>query len=81
MTILITGATGFIGRHVCAALTAQQQPVIALLRDPTTQLPTLKQQVRQLGGDAHALRAVKGNLDEPHWGYTLHCPPCPRSFT
>lgn len=74
MTILITGATGFIGRYVCAALTAQQQPVIALLRDPTTQLPTLKQQVRQLGGDAHALRAVKGNLDEPSLGLQTALP-------
>lgn len=68
MTILVTGATGFIGRHVCATLTSQQHHVVALLRDPTTQLPTLKQQIRQLGGDEHALSAVKGDLDETSLG-------------
>jgi nucleoside-diphosphate-sugar epimerase len=43
MTILITGATGFIGRHVCAEL-SKSQALIAVLRQPEQQLPLLRQQ-------------------------------------
>jgi uncharacterized protein YbjT (DUF2867 family) len=34
MTVLVTGATGFIGPHVAHALRAREQPVRALVRDP-----------------------------------------------
>jgi len=33
---LITGATGFIGRHVCAQLTRDQHQICAALRQPQT---------------------------------------------
>ena len=33
-TIAVTGATGFAGRHVVAALTAEGHQVKALVRDP-----------------------------------------------
>jgi uncharacterized protein YbjT (DUF2867 family) len=35
MTVLVTGATGFIGPHVAHALRAREQPVRALVRDPS----------------------------------------------
>src|SRR6185312_14614128 len=34
MTVLVTGATGFIGPHVAHALRARELPVRALVRDP-----------------------------------------------
>ncbi|HBC17855.1 MAG TPA: NAD-dependent dehydratase, partial [Alcanivorax sp.] len=47
MTLLITGATGFIGRHVCAQLT-HDHDILAVLRQPDSQLPALRQQVNAL---------------------------------
>lgn len=64
MTCLITGATGFIGRHLCAHLTASGQPVLALMRDPA-QLARFRQQVTALGGQGDLLDALPGNLDLP----------------
>ena len=34
MHVLVTGATGFVGRHVCARLLADGQQVTAIVRDP-----------------------------------------------
>jgi NADH dehydrogenase len=34
MTVLVTGGTGFVGRHVVHALRAREVPVRALVRDP-----------------------------------------------
>ena len=65
MTVFITGATGFIGRHVCASLTRHNHAVIAMLRHPDTQLDTLRQQVDNLGGQGQLIQAVSGNLDQP----------------
>lgn len=67
MTLLITGATGFIGRHVCATLT-HHHDVLAVLRQPDTQLPALRQQVDALGGQGQRLHAVPGDLDQPGLG-------------
>lgn len=67
MTLLITGATGFIGRHVCAQLTLNHD-VLAMLRQPDTQLPALRQQVEALGGQGERLHAVQGDLDLPGLG-------------
>jgi uncharacterized protein YbjT (DUF2867 family) len=35
MTVLVTGATGFVGPHVVHALRAREQPVRALVREPS----------------------------------------------
>src|SRR5690606_12108539 len=67
MTILITGASGFIGRHLCAHLTANEQPVLALLRQPT-QLPALRQQVDSLGGQGSLIQVLSGDLTLPGLG-------------
>lgn len=67
MTLLITGATGFIGRHVCAQLT-QHHDILAVLRQPDSQLPVLRQQVNALGGQGERLQAVQGDLDLPGLG-------------
>jgi len=67
MTILITGATGFIGRHVCAEL-SKNQTLIAVLRQPEQQLPLLRQQVDALGGNGAHIQAVAGDLERPKLG-------------
>lgn len=68
MTVLITGASGFIGRHVCAELTRQNFPVLAMLRRPHVQLEPLRAQVNALGGRGALLDAVAGDLDQPALG-------------
>ncbi len=68
MTILITGASGFIGRYVCAQLTRDQQPVLAMLRQPSSQLATLRRQVDALGGQGDLVQAIQGDLDQPDLG-------------
>ena len=68
MTLLITGATGFIGRHVCAQLSRDNQTLHAVLRQPHAQLPALREQVDALGGHGDRIHAVKGDLDLPGLG-------------
>lgn len=67
MNLLITGATGFIGRHVCAELTRRHH-VCAVLRQPETQLPALRRQVNALGGQGDRLQGVQGDLELPGLG-------------
>ncbi|MFL1464607.1 SDR family oxidoreductase [Marinobacter sp. HN1S83] len=67
MTLFITGATGFIGRHVCAQLT-RSHDLCAVLRQPESQLPILRRQVNALGGQGDRLHAVQGDLDLPGLG-------------
>lgn len=67
MNILITGATGFIGRHLCAHLTAQNHTVIALMRR-SHELPTLQTSVNSLGGRGASIKALSGDLAEPKLG-------------
>lgn len=67
MTVLVTGATGFIGRHLTAALTAKQQPVLALMRRPG-ELAALQEQVTRLGGHGNLIRALPGDLSAPGLG-------------
>ncbi|SFM35656.1 NAD-dependent epimerase/dehydratase family protein [Marinobacter zhejiangensis] len=67
MTILITGATGFIGRHLCAHLTANQVPVVALMRNPE-KLTSLRQQVTALDGQGDLISVISGDLDQPGLG-------------
>src|SRR5690606_30174196 len=64
MTFFVTGATGFIGRYLCAHLTASGKPVLALMRDPT-RLASFRDQVTALGGQGTLIDAVPGDLDHP----------------
>lgn len=73
MTLLVTGATGFIGRHLCAALTAKQQPVLALMRRPSG-LELLREQVTGLGGDGRLVNALPGDLSAADLGISTPMP-------
>ncbi|MFC4258864.1 SDR family oxidoreductase [Marinobacter lacisalsi] len=73
MSILISGATGFIGRHLCARLTANQQPVLALMRD-AGQLPALREKIDALGGQGSLVQALAGDLDRPRHLLSLALP-------
>ncbi|MGP4844465.1 SDR family oxidoreductase [Marinobacter sp. 1Y8] len=64
MNILVTGATGFIGRYLVAQLTARQHQVIALMRRPEV-IDDFRQQIEGLGGNGRCLSALKGDLDQP----------------
>ncbi|MBW0147990.1 SDR family oxidoreductase [Marinobacter arenosus] len=69
MKILITGASGFIGRHVCLALTQQGHEVIALMRSPDS-LATLRTFVRAGAGAAERISVLAGDLETPELGLT-----------
>lgn len=69
-TTLITGATGFIGRWLILDLVSQGNTVTALMRKPETQLPELKSWIRQRGGDAEKIVAIKGDLSKENLGLT-----------
>lgn len=73
MNLLITGATGFIGRHLCAYLTTQNHTVIALMRRPH-ELPSLRAGVNELGGKGHLIHALPGDLAKPQLGITEPLP-------
>lgn len=60
-TCLVTGASGFIGRHLLASLTREGHPVLALLRQPA-QLPALQAEVTRLGGVGTGVAALAGDL-------------------
>lgn len=64
MNILVTGATGFIGRYLVAQLTARQHQVIALMRKPET-IDAFRRQIDSLGGEGHRVTALSGDLDQP----------------
>ncbi len=49
MRIVVTGATGFIGSHLCRALTGRGDEVVALTRKPDRAGPRLPSSVRSVG--------------------------------
>ncbi|HLT12792.1 MAG TPA: SDR family oxidoreductase [Marinobacter sp.] len=67
MNIIITGATGFIGRHLCITLTQQGHHVIALMRDPGN-LRNLREFVQHNGGEPEQIAAIQGDLAKPGLG-------------
>jgi nucleoside-diphosphate-sugar epimerase len=50
-TVLITGATGFIGSHLAERLVAEGACVRVLVRDPRKLIPTLRDRVEAVRGD------------------------------
>ncbi|PVZ88314.1 hypothetical protein C9426_09000 [Serratia sp. S1B] len=64
MAILVTGATGFLGRFVLLELLQQKQDVIALLRNPEQQMPTLCKWLQEKGCDTVYLQCIRGDLSQ-----------------
>jgi NADH dehydrogenase len=66
MTVLVTGATGFIGPHVVHTLRARDVPVRALVRDPTRASRLVAWGVELVRGDVTdpgSLRAATEGVD------------------
>jgi len=63
MRVLVTGATGFIGSHLCAALVARGDEVTALVRTPS-KAETLPRGVKILKGDLKIFAEPDRVLDE-----------------
>jgi nucleoside-diphosphate-sugar epimerase/pimeloyl-ACP methyl ester carboxylesterase len=66
--VLVTGATGLIGRWLVAALTARGRNVVALVRGAPQREPELRAFVRTLGGDDARLLVVSGDVESPTLG-------------
>ena len=66
MGYFITGATGFIGRHVTALLVGRGEPVYVLVRSGSR--ARLERLMRDCGPAGAAIIPVEGNLDQPMLG-------------
>ena len=66
--ILVTGATGFIGRFLLAQLLAQGERVVVLLRRPEQQMAELQTWLTAHGVDGTCLTAIQGDLAQPNAG-------------
>ncbi|MHA3053898.1 NAD-dependent epimerase/dehydratase family protein [Acinetobacter sp. ANC 4633] len=62
MAILVTGATGFLGRFVLLELLQQKQDVVALLRNPEQQMPSLCKWLEEKGCHTEHLECIQGDL-------------------
>lgn len=66
--ILITGATGFLGRWLLAALTRRGKTVAALVRGADRRREELTRFVERIGGDPRRLVAVEGDVEREGLG-------------
>jgi NAD(P)-dependent dehydrogenase (short-subunit alcohol dehydrogenase family) len=66
MGYFITGGTGFIGRHLVAALAARGEPIYVLVRPGSR--TRLERLVRDCGARGELIVAVEGDLDQPLLG-------------
>ena len=61
MSILITGATGFIGSHLIPVLELQNWQIVAAMRQPKTFSKTVeKRLLEEINGDTDWTQALKG---------------------
>jgi len=67
---VVTGAAGFIGRHLLVELTRQGTHVCALVRGPAARLPELRAWVDAHGGNGALLSAADFDLEAPDLGLT-----------
>lgn len=72
--ILVTGATGFIGRWLIAALTARGRRVAALVRGADARRAELASFIERIGGDASKLVVVEGDVERPGLGLSVALP-------
>ncbi len=63
MRVLVTGATGFIGTHLCRALAARGDSVVALVRTPA-KAAVLPEGTTQLSGDLTLFADADAHLPE-----------------
>lgn len=63
MTIAVTGATGFVGRHICRELVGRGYTVRALARDPAKASRVLPESTAIVTGDIHDDAAVAEAVD------------------
>ncbi|HSE13584.1 MAG TPA: SDR family oxidoreductase, partial [Rudaea sp.] len=66
MTYFVTGATGFIGRHLLAKLLARKGEVYCLVRKGSQE--KFEELRARFGGDGKRLHAVSGDLAKPALG-------------
>jgi NAD(P)-dependent dehydrogenase (short-subunit alcohol dehydrogenase family) len=66
MGYFITGGTGFIGRHLVAALAERGEPIYVLVRPGSR--ARLERVVRDCGAHGGLVVAVEGDLDQPLLG-------------
>ncbi|MBX3271676.1 MAG: alpha/beta fold hydrolase [Sandaracinaceae bacterium] len=66
--ILVTGATGFIGRWLLAALTRRGSTVAALVRGAADRRAELEGFVARIGGDPSKLVVVEGDVEREGLG-------------
>ena len=72
--VLVTGATGLIGRWLLAALTKRGKVTAALVRGADEREDELRAFVNRLGGDASRLVVVDGDVEEKGLGLTVSLP-------
>ena len=75
MKAIVTGGTGFIGRHLIDRLLAQGCEVWALVRDPAKAAELEKKNVRPLRGDLFAIPPLPDGFD-----LVFHLAGCTRSL-
>ncbi|MDO8330915.1 MAG: SDR family oxidoreductase [Fluviicoccus sp.] len=67
-TVLVTGASGYIGRFLVKELLEKGETVFVLLRRPAVQLPELQAWLEAHGVAGGAVQAVAGDLSRPGAG-------------
>ncbi len=72
--VLVTGATGLIGRWLLAALTRRRQTTAALVRGAAKREAELRAFVDRIGGDASRLVVVDGDVEREGLGLTEALP-------
>lgn len=68
--VLLTGATGQVGKGVLLELVRQHRPVTVMLRRPEVQLSSLLTWLSGQGETQPDVQAVAGDLLEPHLGWS-----------
>ncbi|HVE85730.1 MAG TPA: NAD(P)-dependent oxidoreductase, partial [Myxococcales bacterium] len=71
MRVLVTGATGFIGRHLCRLLVRRGHQVNALARRTSARGPLEGSGVRFVSGDLSTGEGVDGAVVEADWVFHL----------